>query len=82
MIPEIGGRIQPLHAVYRTRCADALEAVAARGEKRLVAIADAVNARVVEERELRAIDPELRSFFNVNTPDDYARALRMAGFTG
>lgn len=82
VIPEIGGRIQPLHAVYRTRCADALEAIAARGEKRLVAIADAVNARVVGERELRAIDPELRSFFNVNTPDDYARALRMAGVTG
>jgi molybdopterin-guanine dinucleotide biosynthesis protein A len=82
VIPEIAGRIQPLHAVYRTACADALEAMAARGEKRLVAIADAVKTRRVAERELRAIDPELLSFVNVNTPGDYARALRIAGITG
>ena len=77
VIPEIAGRLQPLHAVYRTSCSDALDTMAARGEKRLVAIADAVRARRVAEPELRAIDPDLRSFFNVNTPDDYARALRM-----
>ncbi len=77
VIPEIAGRLQPLHAVYRTACADALDAMAARGEKRLVVIADAVKTRRVTESELRAIDPELRSFLNVNTPDDYARALQM-----
>lgn len=82
VIPEIAGRLQPLHAVYRTACVDALEAMAARGEKRLVAIADAVKTRRVAEPELRAIDPELRSFLNVNTPDDYALALRLAGIAG
>ena|SRR5208283_5830455 len=78
-IPVIGEKLQPLHAVYRKRCASALGTLAARGESRLSAIADAVNTRRVGERELKAIDPELRSFFNVNTPDDYQRALEMAG---
>ncbi len=78
-IPVIGEKLQPLHAVYRKRCASALGTLAARGESRLSAIADAVNTRRVGERELKAIDPGLRSFFNVNTPDDYQRALEMAG---
>jgi molybdenum cofactor guanylyltransferase len=81
VIPEVGGKLQPLHAAYRKRCAGALVAMAARGEARLGAIADAVKTRRVSEDELRALDPELRSLFNVNTPEDYRRALAMAGLS-
>ncbi len=77
VIPIVGGRLQPLHAVYRRRCADALRAMRARGENRLGAIADAVATRRVGEEELRALDPELESFINLNTPEDYARAIRL-----
>ena len=80
VIPEVGGMLQPLHAVYRKHCANAIASLEASGEKRLTANAAAVNARRVGERELRAIDPDLASFFNVNTPEDYQRALKMAGF--
>jgi molybdenum cofactor guanylyltransferase len=76
VIPQIGGRLQPLHAVYRRRCAGALDAMLARGEHRLSAIADAVNSRIVTEAEYRRADPDALSCFNVNTPEDYARALR------
>jgi molybdopterin-guanine dinucleotide biosynthesis protein A len=34
---------------------------------------DEVRVRVVEVEEIRRFDPELRSFVNVNTPQDYAR---------
>jgi molybdenum cofactor guanylyltransferase len=77
VIPEVGGRLQPLHAVYRKRCAAALRALAARGEHRLTAIADAVRTRRVDESELRALDPELRSFLNLNTPADLERATKL-----
>jgi molybdopterin-guanine dinucleotide biosynthesis protein A len=78
VIPQVGGRLQPLHAVYHKRAvAAATRALAARGESRLAAIADAVRTRRVGEEELREIDPELRSFFNVNTAADYAAALRL-----
>ena len=80
VIPEVGGMLQPLHAVYRKHCANAIASLEASGEKRLTANANAVNARRVGELELRAIDPELSSFFNVNTPEDYQRALKLAGF--
>jgi len=78
VIPEVGGKLQPLHAVYRKRCAGAIESLEASGEKRLTASAGAINARKVGEQELRAIDPQLSSFYNVNTPEDYQRALEMA----
>lgn len=81
-IPIVGEKLQPLHAAYRKRGAGALAALAGRGESRLGAIADAVNTRRVGEVELRTIDPQLRSFLNVNMPDDYQRALKIAGLAG
>ena len=79
VIPEVGGKIQPLHAVYRKRCARAIELLVAGGEKRLTAVAGVLNARRVDEDESRKSDPQLWSFFNVNTPQDYRRALEVAG---
>jgi molybdopterin-guanine dinucleotide biosynthesis protein A len=77
-IPIVGGKLQPLHAAYRKRCAIALAALAARGESRLGAITDAVSTRRIVENDLLVLDPQLDSFFNLNTPDDYQRALEMA----
>jgi len=79
VIPEVDGKLQPLHAIYRKRCARAIETLAPSGEKRLTVASRSINARKVDEVELRKIDPELRSFFNVNTPEDYQRALKLAG---
>jgi molybdopterin-guanine dinucleotide biosynthesis protein A len=78
VIPQVGERLQPLHAVYRRRCAGALDAMLARGERRLSAIADGVNsgisARIVSDAEYRRADPDGLSCFNINTPADYERA--------
>ncbi len=30
-----------------------------------------------EEEDIRAIDPDLRSFVNINTPEDYQRAISL-----
>jgi molybdenum cofactor guanylyltransferase len=77
-IPRVGERLQPLHAAYRRRCAGALDAMLARGEHRLSTVADAVNARIVSEDEYRRADPDALSCFNINTPEDYARAKTLA----
>jgi molybdenum cofactor guanylyltransferase len=78
-IPIVNGRPQPLCAAYRTTAAAALRAMLAQGQRRLTAFTDEPNVHRVSESELRAIDPELRSFVNVNTPADYQRALTAAG---
>jgi molybdopterin-guanine dinucleotide biosynthesis protein A len=77
-IPTIGGRVQPLCAAYRTSVADSIATLLASGEQRLTALADALDARRVTEDELRRVDSTLASFVNVNTPADYARALKLA----
>jgi molybdopterin-guanine dinucleotide biosynthesis protein A len=79
VIPEIGGRLQPLAAAYRRDCGPVIAAIAVGGERRLTAIAMRLNTRRAGEAEMGPLDPELLSFLNVNTPEDYARALRLAG---
>ncbi len=75
IIPVVAERPQVLHAVYRKRCTGAIETMLASGNRRLYTIGQLVKVRRVEEIELRRLDPELRSFFNLNTPADYAAAL-------
>jgi molybdopterin-guanine dinucleotide biosynthesis protein A len=78
VIPLVTGVPQPLCAAYRPAPAiAALTAMETDGEHRLMLIAERLKVRTVDETILRAIDPELRSFLNVNTAEDYARALRM-----
>jgi molybdopterin-guanine dinucleotide biosynthesis protein A len=80
VIPQIEGRPQPLCAAYRRgQAAAALAAMETAGEHRLTLIAERLKVRTIDESALRAIDPDLRSFLNVNTAADYTRALRLAG---
>lgn len=75
VVPWWGGRLQPLHAVYRRSVLPFLERQLRRGELRPVFLYDRVRTLEVGEEEVRTVDPEGASFFNMNTPEDYARAL-------
>jgi molybdopterin-guanine dinucleotide biosynthesis protein A len=77
-LPEWNGRPQPLTAVYRCEpAAAAAAALLAGGERRALALAEALRARRVPEAEVRRIVPDGRAFLNLNTPADYAEALRL-----
>jgi molybdenum cofactor guanylyltransferase len=77
-IPSIESFPQPLCAAYRREPAiAALLAMETAEERRLTAIADQLKVNVLDEVVLREIDPDMRSFLNVNTAEDYARALRL-----
>ena len=73
--PYWEGRLQPLHAVYRRSVLPLLEQQLQRDELRPVFLYDKVRTLKVEEDEIRAVDPDGSSFFNMNTPEDYAEAL-------
>jgi len=75
VVPHWDGRYQPLHAVYRRSVLPLLETQLAHGELRPVFLFDKVRTRRVDEEELRQFDPQGLSFFNMNTPDDYDKAL-------
>lgn len=76
VVPRWNGRFQPLLAIYSRDVLSHVEAQLARGELRPVYLFDKVRTRIVEEEEIRRIDPEGTAFFNMNTPEDYAEALR------
>lgn len=75
VVPHWEGRLQPLHAVYRRSVLPLLEQQLERGELRPVFLYDKVRTLRVEEDEIRTLDPHGSSFFNMNTPEDYADAL-------
>jgi molybdopterin-guanine dinucleotide biosynthesis protein A len=76
VVPHWQGRFQPLHAVYRSSVLPLLEQQLARGELRPVSLFEKVRTRRVDEEEIRLFDPAGSSFFNMNTPEDYAEALK------
>jgi molybdopterin-guanine dinucleotide biosynthesis protein A len=79
VMPVVEGQMGPLHAVYRGEaCRPAIGRALKRGEKRMISYLGDVRVREVTETELRALDPDLRSFFNVNTPEDLEWARRLA----
>lgn len=70
VIPVVDGRWQVLHAVY-TRAALPTVANALRaGDLTVEAAVRQLRCCAIPEEELRALDPELHSFMNVNTRGD------------
>lgn len=79
-IPQVGGYWHPLAAIYRAAEArPVVSRLLAEDRLRPVFLMESLSCRVVTEVELRAIDPDLRTLWNLNTPEDYALALRAAG---
>ena len=72
VIPRLHGEYEPLHAVYTPACLEPIRRCVQR-HGRNTGFLDEVRVRVVEVEEIRRFDPELRSFVNVNTPQDCAR---------
>jgi molybdopterin-guanine dinucleotide biosynthesis protein A/molybdopterin converting factor small subunit len=70
-------RFQPLCAVYRRSVLPYLSEQLARGELRPIFLYDKVRTRRVGEEETRRFDPDGLSFFNMNSPEDYAEALSL-----
>ena len=74
------GQIEPLHAVYQTGLA--LEAAtSAVAEARLDMrgmIERMRGVRYISTLVIQQLDPELQTFFNINTPLDLRKALSMA----
>lgn len=76
IVASWNNRIQPTHAIYSKRCVPVLEDMLRR---RQVKIQNAfhhpsLTVRVITESEVRPIDPEGRSFLNVNNPADLEAA--------
>ena len=70
------GRVQPLCAFYRARaCAERVDELIRTDELRPRVLLSRVRSRLVAFEELRGLEGSRRFFLNVNTREDYARAM-------
>jgi len=69
-------QIEPLHAVYRVQAAlEAAKAAVVEGKLNVRAMIEGMRGvRYVSTLVIQELDPEFRTFFNVNTPLDLKRA--------
>jgi molybdopterin-guanine dinucleotide biosynthesis protein A len=75
VIPRVGGEYETLHALYTKACVPQMARAIAENRLRVISFFDQVRVLAIEEPELRAVDPDLRAFTNVNTPEELASAL-------
>jgi molybdenum cofactor guanylyltransferase len=79
-MPHIGDEYHPLSSLYRKAAAfPVIERMLQQEHLKLKAIIELVRTRVVDEREMLPVDPQLGTLRNLNHPEDYKRALRDAG---
>ncbi len=77
-VMEIDGFTHPLSAVYTRATLPVVEDLLAKDRLRPVFLFEAMRTRRVRPEEMTA-DPELRTLRNLNTREDYERALVEAG---
>jgi molybdopterin-guanine dinucleotide biosynthesis protein A len=75
VVPVVQGHPQPLAAFYARSCLDTIRPhLAGGGKNSLRAVLEQLHVRYVTETELLQADPALRSFFDLDTPQDVAIA--------
>ena len=77
-VMEVDGFAHPLSAVYCRTTLPYIEDLLARDRLRPAFLFDAVRTRRITAAEITS-DPDLRTLRNLNTPEDYQRALADAG---
>lgn len=80
VVPHDGEYHHPLAAVYRHRVIDHIQELLDADQLRLRFLFEQLPTREVPVEELRAVDPALDTLKNLNTPEDYAAALKSAGW--
>lgn len=78
VIPRPGDGYQPLCACYARGCIEPIRRRIAERALRVQDLVCEVLTHEVGREELAAFDPDHTLFFNVNTPEDHARAQQLA----
>jgi molybdopterin-guanine dinucleotide biosynthesis protein A len=70
---------EPLHALYRREtCLPAIEAAIESDQWKVIAWFPQVKVRVLTGEEVKSLDPSGLCFWNLNTPEEFSNAERLA----
>jgi molybdopterin-guanine dinucleotide biosynthesis protein A len=73
VVPRIDWMVEPLHALYTKKCLPSLRKFIRSQELQILKFFQKIRVRYLEEEEIRKVDPDLKSFFNINRPEDLER---------
>jgi molybdopterin-guanine dinucleotide biosynthesis protein A len=74
VIPEVHGEMQPLHAIYSKACLAPMRQRLDANRLKIVGFLSDVRVRIVSTGEMLALDPQLYTFQNLNTPEEFQAA--------
>jgi len=77
IMPQTTAGFEPLCAIYSKRCLKPAEDHLRANKVKIQLAFRSNRVKHIPEDQLRSVDPELRSFLNINTPQDLARAEEM-----
>ncbi len=79
-VVRLDGIPQPLPAAYPVSVLERVNRLLSEDRLSLRGLLDAIDTRYLDAEDVRAADPQLGSFLNMNTPADYDTVLRRARF--
>jgi len=79
IVPRTRMGYEPLCAAYSVRCLKPARRQLETRRLKIQGLFESLRVNEIPEKRLRTIDPELESFFNINTPLDLEKAEQMAG---
>ncbi|HTR44284.1 MAG TPA: molybdenum cofactor guanylyltransferase [Thermodesulfovibrionales bacterium] len=71
VVPLFRGKKEPLLAIYSVAVAETIERMLSGGKRGLIEMLDRMDVRYIPEEEVMRVDPQGRSFVNINTMEDY-----------
>jgi molybdopterin-guanine dinucleotide biosynthesis protein A len=74
-VPVVNTVPQVLCAVYPRSLLPQIEITLAQGRRDPRSLLTSAPVQYIDEAQLRAVDPQLRSFINVNTPEEWRESL-------
>ena len=74
LVPRVGGRWQPLQAIYARSCLPLIEKLLAQGHNSVEELLSRLDVQVLTEDDLPRYDADGLSLFNLNEPQDLERA--------
>lgn len=73
VIPIFGGKPQPLLGVYSRSVCEIIESRLKSDNRSMMGLLDSIRVQFIDERDVVRVDPEGKSFINLNTPEDLRR---------
>jgi molybdopterin-guanine dinucleotide biosynthesis protein A len=77
LVPKTANGYEPLHAIYSKRCIKRIKDQLEKENLKITDFYKKVIVKEIKENIVRKYDLNLLSFFNINTNDEYHRALNI-----